>query len=79
MMRIEDIRPGIDVHIIRDHPNGYGGRKGKVIAIGTFEGGPKTIGVLVDIYEACLIVVLPEHLDPIEPDPLPPGWEEIEL
>ncbi|MEF2968871.1 hypothetical protein V3851_24035 [Paenibacillus sp. M1] len=78
-MKLSDLKPGLPIQIIADHPNGYGGRKGKVIAIGTFEGGPKAISVLVDIYEACLLVVEPEGLDPVEPDPLPPGWAEIEV
>lgn len=78
-MKLEDLKPGLPIRIAPEHPNGYGGRKGKVIAIGTFEGGPKWIGALIDINEACLLIVEPEGLDPDQPDPLPPGWEEIEV
>ncbi|MNM10415.1 hypothetical protein D3C76_1773010 [compost metagenome] len=78
-MKFEDLKPGMQIRIAANHISGYGGRTGKVIAIGTFEGGPKRIGALVDINEPCLLVIEPDDLDPVEPDPLPPGWAEFEV
>lgn len=78
-MKFDDLKPGMPVCIALDHPNGYGGRRGRVIAVGTFEGGPKRIGALVDIHEPCLLVVEPEDLEQVDPDPLPPGWEEFDV
>lgn len=78
-MNFSELMPGIPVRIALDHPNGYGGRIGKVIAVGTFEGGPKRIGALVDIHEPCLLVVEPEDLEQVDPDPPSPGWEEFDV
>ncbi|MNW61756.1 hypothetical protein D3C74_398420 [compost metagenome] len=78
-MKLEDIKPGMQIRIAANHKGGYGGRKGRVIAVGTFEGRSERIGALVDIYEPCLLVIDPDDLDPIESDPLPPGWAEFEV
>ncbi|MEK4453883.1 hypothetical protein [Paenibacillus sp. FSL L8-0506] len=48
------------------------GKIGIVIAKGT-----RT--VLLDIGEPLLISEPPEHLEPAPEDPLPPGWEEVEI
>lgn len=68
-MKIEELTLGVRVRI----KDGFHiGKIGIVIAKGTQT-------VLLDIGEPLLINVLPEHLEPVPEDPLPPGWEEVEI
>ncbi|MBT2287963.1 hypothetical protein J7E73_02230 [Paenibacillus albidus] len=78
-MKWEELKPGMPVRIAAGHESGFGGRKGRVLAIGTFEGYNKRIGALVDIGEPLLLIIEPEALEPVPKDPLPPGWEEFEV
>ncbi|BCG57500.1 hypothetical protein [Paenibacillus sp. URB8-2] len=71
-MNINDITPGQRVLIAENHPSGYGGRTGRVLAKGT-----RT--VLIDIGEPLLASIEPEYLEPAPDDPLPPGWEEVDV
>ncbi|WP_339815591.1 hypothetical protein [Paenibacillus sp. FSL R5-0928] len=68
-VKIEELTLGVRVCIT------YGihiSKIGIVIAKGTQT-------VLLDIGEPLLISVLPAHLEPAPEDPLPPGWEEVEI
>lgn len=78
-MKWEELKQGLPVRIVVDHSSGFGGRSGKVVAIGTFEGYSMRIGALIDIGEPLLMVIEPEALEEAPEDPLAPGWEEFEL
>ncbi|WP_025692308.1 hypothetical protein [Paenibacillus zanthoxyli] len=78
-MNLDEIKPGLRVRIATDHTSGYGSRTGRVVAVGTFEVNLYKIGALVDIGEPLLIIVEPEALDHAPEDPLPPGWEEVDI
>lgn len=78
-MKWEELKPGMPVRIAAEHDSGFGGRRGKVEAIGTFEGYSKRIGALVDIGEPLQVIIEPEALEPAPEEPLPPGWEEFEV
>ncbi|MEK5415912.1 hypothetical protein [Paenibacillus sp. FSL L8-0708] len=68
-MKVEELTLGVRVRIT------YGfhiSKIGIVIAKGTQT-------VLLDIGEPLLISELPEYLEPAPEDPLPPGWEEVEI
>ncbi|OKP91534.1 hypothetical protein A3842_02640 [Paenibacillus sp. P3E] len=78
-MMLQKLKPGLVVRIIEGHESGFGGRQGKIIAVGTFQGGPKHIGALVDINEPLLINIESEGLEEAYDDPLPRGWEEFEV
>ncbi|KHL94581.1 hypothetical protein QW71_17020 [Paenibacillus sp. IHB B 3415] len=75
-MKLEELKPGLPVRIMKGH---HAGKTGKVLAIGTFEGGPKRIGALVDIVELVLVIVEPEDIEELPEEPLPPGWGEVEI
>ncbi|MEK4854769.1 hypothetical protein NST04_33375 [Paenibacillus sp. FSL H7-0756] len=75
-MRLEELRPGLSVQITEGF---HKGKTGKVLAIGTFEGGPKQIGALVDIAEPVLVILEPGALEELPEEPLTPGWEEFEV
>lgn len=75
-MKLEDIRAGLQVRITEGY---HAGKTGKVIAVGTFEGGPQRIGALVDIAEPVLLIVLPIALEKFPEEELLPGWEEFEI
>lgn len=78
-MKWEELKPGLFVQIVQGHTSGFGGRRGKVEAIGTFEGYSKRIGALVDIGDPLLVIIDPGGLEKVPEDPLPPGWEEFEV
>ncbi|MNB71351.1 hypothetical protein D3C75_179140 [compost metagenome] len=68
-MKAEELTLGVRVRIT----DGFHiGKIGIVIAKGTQT-------VLLDIGEPLLISVLPGNLKPAPEDPLPPGWEEVEI
>lgn len=68
-MKLEDLIYGVRVRIT----DGFHIDKiGIVLAKGTET-------VLLDIGEPLLISEPPEHLEPLPEDPLPPGWEEVEI
>ncbi|NOU83847.1 hypothetical protein GC101_33890 [Paenibacillus sp. LMG 31459] len=75
-MKLEELKPGLPVQITKGY---HAGKTGKVITIGTFEGGPKRIGALVDIAEPVLVIMDPEALEKLLEEPLPPGWEQFEV
>jgi hypothetical protein len=75
-MKWEELKPGLPVRIIEGY---HAGKIGKVLAVGTFEGGPYRIGALVDIAEPLLIIIDPNALQEVPEDPLPSGWEEFEV
>ncbi|MNM31032.1 hypothetical protein D3C81_416000 [compost metagenome] len=77
-MNLKDITPGLRVQIAPDHQSGHGSRTGRVVAVGTFEGG-YTICALVDIGEPLLAIIEPEALELAPEEPLPPGWKEFEV
>ncbi|MNI94277.1 hypothetical protein D3C73_1523520 [compost metagenome] len=62
-MKWEELKPGMPVRISEGHENGYGGRCGKVVAVGTFEGFSKLIAALVDIGEELPVVIDPEGIE----------------
>lgn len=68
-VKIEELKLGVRVRIKEGF---HIGKIGIVIAKGTET-------VLLDIGEPLLISEPPEHLGPAPEDPLPPGWEEVEL
>jgi len=69
IMKAEELTLGLRVRV----KDGFHiGKIGIVLAKGTQT-------VLLDIGEPLLINVLPEHLEPVPEDPLPPGWEEVEI
>jgi hypothetical protein len=69
IVKAEELTFGLRVRII----DGFHiGKIGIVIAKGTQT-------VLLDIGEPLLISEPPEHLEPAPEDPLPPGWEEVEI
>lgn len=68
-LKIEELELGVRVHIKEGF---HIGKIGIVIAKGTQT-------VLLDIGEPLLISELPEYLEPAPEDPLPPGWEEMEV
>ncbi|WP_068786601.1 hypothetical protein [Paenibacillus phocaensis] len=78
-MELKDLSPGQLVRITPPHP--HAGRSGRVLEVGTFKllSGGKLIGAKVDIREAGLLIVSPEHLERVEPDPISPGWAEIDI
>ncbi|CQR51495.1 hypothetical protein [Paenibacillus riograndensis] len=78
-MKWEELKPELPVRIAPGHESGFGGRTGKVVTVGTFEGYSKRIGALVDIGEPLLLIVEPEALEEASEDPLPPGWGEFEV
>lgn len=68
-MKVEELTLGVRVRII----DGFHiGKIGIVIAKGTKN-------VLLDIGEPLLISEPPEHLESAPKDPLPPGWEEVDI
>lgn len=75
-MKLEELRVGLPVRITTGF---HAGKTGKVIAVGTFEGGPKQIGALVDIADPVLVIAMPDELEKLPEAPLPPGWEEFEI
>lgn len=75
-MKWEQLKPGLPVRITAGY---HAGKNGKVLAVGTFEGGPYRIGALVDITEPVLVILEPEALDTLPEEPLLPGWEKFEL
>ncbi|MGG1878120.1 hypothetical protein ABDI30_11205 [Paenibacillus cisolokensis] len=80
-MKYEDLTTGMLVRIAPGHQSGYGGRVGHVIRVGTIEllSGGTITGALVDIGEGGLLAVKAEDLEPVELDPLQPGWAEFEV
>lgn len=66
-MKWEELHPGMPVRITDGHVNGYGGRCGKVVAVGTFEGTGKRISALVDIGERSPVAIEPEGLEDASP------------
>jgi len=68
-MRTEELKQGMRVQIAADHKSGYGSRTGRIIAV----------EVTVDIGEPLLIRIDSEALEEVPEDPLPPGWEEVEI
>ncbi|WP_313640329.1 hypothetical protein [Paenibacillus sp.] len=68
-MEAKELTLGGRIRIKKGHPNGYGDRKGRLVAI----------EVIVDIGEPLLLRVDPEALEVVPEDPLPPGWEEVEV
>jgi hypothetical protein len=75
-MKWEELKPGLPVRITAGY---HAGKTGKVLAVGTFEGGPDRIGALVDIAEPLLVIIVPEALEKLPEEPLPPGWGEFEV
>lgn len=75
-MKLEELRAGLSVRITEGY---HKGKTGKVIAVGTFEGGPKQIGALVDIADPVLVIAMPDELEKLPETPLPPGWGEFEV
>ncbi|MEK3796096.1 hypothetical protein MKX42_30605 [Paenibacillus sp. FSL R7-0204] len=75
-MKLEELQPGLTVQITEGY---HKGKTGKVIAVGTFEGGPKQIGALVDIADPVLVIAMPDALEKLPEEPVPPGWEEFEI
>lgn len=59
-MRLEDLKSGLPVRITKGF---HAGKTGKVLSVGTFEGGPKRIWALVDLGESLLIIVEPEGIE----------------
>ncbi|MGE7616094.1 hypothetical protein [Paenibacillus sp. NPDC101420] len=78
-MRWEEIKPGQSVRIYDNHDSGFGGRCGRVVAIGTFTGISERIGALIDIHEPLLVIIEPEALEEVDLESLQPGWEEVDL
>lgn len=78
-MRWEELKPGQAVRIVENHNSGFGGRCGRVVAVGTFIGISERIGALVDIHEPLLVIIEPEALEEVGFDSLPPGWEELDI
>lgn len=68
-MRIEDLHLKSRVLIKEGHSSGYGGRTGRITAV----------EVTVDIGEPLLIRIDPGALEIMPEDPLPPGWEEVDI
>lgn len=58
-MKLEELQPGLPVRITKGY---HSGKTGRVVAVGTFEGGPKRISALVDLGES-LIIVEPEGIE----------------
>jgi hypothetical protein len=75
-MKWDELKPGLSVRITAGY---HAGKTGKVLAVGTFEGGAKRIGALVDIAEPLLVIMEPEALEEAPEEPLQPGWEEFEI
>ncbi|WP_342547638.1 hypothetical protein NST69_27480 [Paenibacillus sp. FSL P2-0089] len=59
-MRLEELKAGLPVRITTGI---HAGKKGTVLSVGTFEGGPKRIGALVDLGQSLLIIVEPEGIE----------------
>jgi hypothetical protein len=78
-MRWEELKSEQSVRICDNHDSGFGGRCGRVVAIGTFIGISERIGALIDIHEPLLIIIEPEALEETDLELLPPGWEEFEI
>lgn len=78
-MKWDELKRGLPVRIAAGHESGFGGRSGKVVAVGTFEGYSKRIGALIDIGEPLLLILEPEALEEAPEDPPPPGWEEFDV
>ncbi|WP_339245369.1 hypothetical protein [Paenibacillus sp. FSL F4-0243] len=78
-MKWEEIKPGQSVRIDKNHLSGFGGRCGRVVAIGTFIGISERIGALIDIHEPLLIIIEPEALEETDLELLPPGWAEFDI
>lgn len=78
-MKFEDLNRGMLVQVAPGHP--HGGRRGRILEVGTFEllTSGKLFGAVVDIGEAGLLVVSPQYLERVEPDPLLTGWEEVDI
>ncbi|WP_438490996.1 hypothetical protein [Paenibacillus sp. IHBB 3054] len=68
-MKIEELNPGGRIRIKEGHASDYGSRIGRIVAI----------EVTVDIGEPLLVRVNPEALEAVSEDPMPPGWEEVEV
>jgi hypothetical protein len=75
-MKWEELKPGLPVRITAGY---HAGKTGKVLAVGTFEGGPDRISALVDITEPVLVILEPEALKKLPAEPLQLGWEEFEI
>lgn len=75
-MKWEELKPGLPVKITEGY---HTGKTGKVVAVGTFEGGSYRIGALVDIAEPLLVIVEPEVLEELPAEPLPLGWGKFEV
>ncbi len=78
-MKLEDLKSGMHVRITSGHP--HVGRIGYIVEVGSFDllvSGKRT-GAVVDIGEAGLLVVSPQYLERVEPDPLPLDWEEFDV
>ncbi|WP_339189857.1 hypothetical protein MKY54_05485 [Paenibacillus sp. FSL P2-0121] len=78
-MKWEELKPGQSVRIDENHNSGFGGRYGRVVAIGTFIGISERIGALIDIHEPLLLIIEPEALEEVDLESLQPGWEEVDL
>lgn len=81
-MRLQDLHVGLPVRISKDHPSGYGGRVGNVVAVGearTLDNKDLIKGATVDIGEALLVMVAAESLEKVDDEELPPGWAEFEI
>ncbi|WP_339316842.1 hypothetical protein [Paenibacillus sp. FSL R10-2734] len=68
-MKIKDLKQGIGVQIIAGH------WKDRIGTICQFAFGK----IIIDIGEPLLISEPPEYLELAPEDPLPPGWEEVEV
>lgn len=59
-MKLEELQSGLPVRITE---GAHTGKTGRVLAVGTFEGGPQSIGALVDLGDSLLIIVEPEGIE----------------
>ncbi|MEK3673493.1 hypothetical protein [Paenibacillus sp. FSL R10-2771] len=81
-MRLEDLHVGLPVRIAKDHPSGYGGRVGNVVAVGeakTLDNKEVIKGATVDIGEVLLVMVEADSLEQVSEEELPPGWAEFDV
>lgn len=63
-MKLEELHTGLPVRITSGF---HEGRTGRVLAVGTFEGGPKRIGALVDIGEKLPVICDPGGIEKDDP------------
>ncbi|MEK3718897.1 hypothetical protein [Paenibacillus sp. FSL R7-0333] len=59
-MKLEELRPGLSVRITEGE---HTGKTGSVLAVGTFEGGPQSIGALLDIGERLPVICEPGGIE----------------